>query len=537
LRRSVLAALTMLCAVAPSGCHRDEDVATAALRSPAALTEARDLTALDRTFERGFDGSGVTVAVLDTGVDGSHPDLAGRVVDEACFCSFVDCCPGGGSEQVGQGAARDVNGHGTHVAGIIASQGVRGPRGGAPGVRIVAVKVLSDTLALPTLLDVAMALDWLRESHPEVKLVNASLGGGSLQPGDCDGLQGTLSAAVAALHDAGAMVVASSGNEGSATSMLAPACVSSVLSVSAVWDADVGSQDEYCNEPITGADFPTCFGNTSPTTDLLAPGGVIESTWLDGGTHELVGTSMAAPMVTACAAVLKQAEPTLGVDVLEALLESTGVPVLDTKSGRTYPRIDCAAALAALIPEPMVDAGAMTVDAGSDENDAGTDSNGDAGAGPTDDEDAGGELRDAAMPPQDTPMDGGATRPPQGQGPPPTMDGGGPGDVAPDAEAADGEPGDVGSGDAATMTGPDTGCGCAAATPKRALGDTLWPLLALVWLRRRCVTAARRALRPRREPNLPSREPRGSRGPLPGHPCCAPSPEPGSAPRRARSRG
>lgn len=88
----------------------------------------------------GLSGQGVTVAIIDTGVDTAHTDLAGAVVDEACFAANRGC-PNGASQQFGAGAARDDNGHGTHVAGIIAGRGKTAPEGLAPNARIIAIKV------------------------------------------------------------------------------------------------------------------------------------------------------------------------------------------------------------------------------------------------------------------------------------------------------------------------------------------------------------------------------------------------------------
>jgi hypothetical protein len=90
--------------------------------------------------------------------------------------------------------------------------------------------------------------------------------------------------------------------------------MASVLSAGAVWDSDVGPQSTYCTELGTAPDQVACYSNASPSLDLLAPGGAIESTWPGGGTRVRIGTSHAAPIVSACAASLLQADPSLDAD-------------------------------------------------------------------------------------------------------------------------------------------------------------------------------------------------------------------------------
>jgi len=355
------------------------------------LSEARALVGLDLVASRGFDGAGITVAVIDSGIDASHPDLAGRVIDEACFCSTgaTGCCPGGTTSALGPGSAADDHGHGTHVAGILASQGTQSPRGGAPGVQLVAVKVLSSTLGFCCMQDLIDALDWIASAHPEVKVINLSLGTTSLYAGDCDVLYSALGASLDGLRANGVLVVAASGNDRSSTELPSPACMASVLSTGAVWDADVGPQSTYCTEVGTAPDQVACYSNASPSLDLLAPGGAIESTWRGGGTQLHVGTSHSAPLVSACAATLLQADPSLSADSLQTLLQTTGKSTLDPRNARAYPRLDCAAALTDRVPlPPEPDAGEEPVeDAGTDLDDAGSepppipDAGGAAGAG------------------------------------------------------------------------------------------------------------------------------------------------------------
>jgi subtilisin family serine protease len=425
------------------------------------LAEAEPLVGLDQVKAAGFRGAGITVALIDSGVDKSHPALAGRVVDEACFCGS-GCCPNGDATQTGADSALDDNGHGTHVAGAIASQGTSSPEGGAPDVQLVAVKVLDSHLDFCCMSDVIAALDWIGSAHPEVKLVNVSLGANSLWMGDCDALYTILSASVNALRLDGALVVAASGNDSTSDAMRSPACISSVLSVGAVWDADVGDQHEYCNEPVTSADRVACYSNASTTTDLLAPGGIITSAWPGGGTQALIGTSHAAPLVTACAADLLAAKPALTPQALESLLEQTGHPLTDPRNGLTYPRLDCKAALDA--PLPSADAGAG--DDGGTEDDAGTA------------HDAGRSPLDAAVADAAAPHSGGSEARDAGHAPHPRRDAGG-AETNPRADAGrhdaasdrDAALGDAGRGAKATdgshVARPirmvsSTGCACSA---------------------------------------------------------------------------
>ena len=99
------------------------------------LLDSVPLIGADQAWEDGYDGTGRTVAVIDSGVDSTHPFLAGRVVEEACYSTTsgvqsTTLCPNGADEQIGPGAGKhcslDLEGcwHGTHVAGIVAGDGV-----------------------------------------------------------------------------------------------------------------------------------------------------------------------------------------------------------------------------------------------------------------------------------------------------------------------------------------------------------------------------------------------------------------------------
>lgn len=277
----------------------------------------------------GLAGDGVTVAVIDTGVDLLHPDLAGAVVAEECFCTG-GCCAGGGTRLSGPGAAFDDAGHGTHVAGIVTSDGIVAPPGVAPGSEIVAIRAL-DATGFCCISDIAAALDWIITHRPDVRVVNMSLATFARVEGDC----GThpvfqpLAAAIDTLTANGVSVVAASGNDNDSTRLPAPACVANTVAVGAVYDHDEVAW----------------FPNSGSLLDLLAPGVDVLSTLAGGGVFSSNGTSMASPHVAGAAALLHQAHPAMSAGEILDALAGTGVPIPDARNGLVRPRIDVEAAL------------------------------------------------------------------------------------------------------------------------------------------------------------------------------------------------
>ena len=317
-----------------------------------ALAESTDLVRARDVQSSGITGKGVVVAVLDTGIDSDHPDLADDIVGQQCFCANADgsgCCPGGRTEASGAGGAEDEQGHGTHVAGIITSGGRVAPRGMAPDADIVAVRVLDKTGAAASSTQLMKAFDWIISTQPTVKVVNASLVFGSF-PGQCDSLNSftmALAQAVNALRARGTITVASAGNAANKSEIGAPACLSQAVAVGAVYDGNVGTISFGCTDGSTSADKITCFSNSSSAVDLLAPGAAISSSGLGGGVAGFAGTSQAAPHVAGALALLLQAKPTATADQLEAALKASGRPLADT-NGISAPRIDVRAAVDAI---------------------------------------------------------------------------------------------------------------------------------------------------------------------------------------------
>jgi hypothetical protein len=315
------------------------------------LDEARPLANVDAVQALGLTGAGITVAVLDSGYDTDHADLAGDLAAERCFCSGGGgCCPDGSSSQSGGGSAEDDHGHGTNVTGIITSTGSIAPVGGAPDAQIVAVKVLDNNNSFCCSSDVVAGLNWIINNQPGVDVVNMSLGTSTLYGGNCDNANAfnmAFATAIDTLRSNGVAVFVSSGNNGSGTQMQAPACVANSISVGAVWDSNVGSQTVLgCTDATTAADQVTCFSNSNATTDLFAPGAPATSTGFGGGTSTFFGTSQASPLAAACAALLLEDDPTLSPNDIEMALESSPTLVTDASNGLAFPRLDCLAALA-----------------------------------------------------------------------------------------------------------------------------------------------------------------------------------------------
>lgn len=242
-----------------------------------------------------LDFSAVHVAVIDTGVDASHPDLnvvSGDDGDMVCK-GGGDCANGG-----------DPQGHGTHVAGTIgAAADGSGVVGVAPGVPIHDVRVLgADGSGYVS--DILAGIEYVLD-HPEIRVVNMSLGGPAGSSLDDD-----LDEALRRLEDSGVVVAIAAGNESQDTSNVVPAGLDRGIVVSA-YDAD-------------GADNGWAwFSNHGAAVDIAAPGVGIVSTWPDGEFATLDGTSMATPHVAGAAAVYLALNPGKGPSqVRNAVLDS-----------------------------------------------------------------------------------------------------------------------------------------------------------------------------------------------------------------------
>jgi subtilisin family serine protease len=329
----------------------DPNIASVELDLPGAADLAQSVPMIggDVVHAAGYTGKGVTVAILDSGVDYTHPDLADSIVDQQCFCvgSSGGCCPNAATSQSGTGAALDENGHGTNVAGIVASKGTIASVGVAPGVKIVAVRVLDKDGAFSGLSQVISGLQWVYDNHPEVRVINASLGTFSLFTGYCDSTSSAIAQIINKLRTRGTIVFVSSGNQASTTSMGSPACVQNTVSVGAVYDGNNNSVTfpQVCTDATTTADQITCFTNSNSTLDLLAPGAVITSTGRGGGKSSYIGTSQASPHCAGAAAILLEIKPSLTPDDIESILKTSGKAIADSRNAVVVPRLNLLAAV------------------------------------------------------------------------------------------------------------------------------------------------------------------------------------------------
>lgn len=344
---------------------------------PATLSHSVPHIGGTTAWSSGYSGEGQVVAVLDTGVEKTHPLLAGKVVAEACFSTTdvfegtTSLCPGGVKASTAAGSGAPCTGiascsHGTHVAGIVA--GNKEPNltaGVAKDAGIIAMQVFSQFSteeacgvgAAPCLLsfesDQIMALDQvyaLRGTH-SIAAVNMSLGGGEYKSQAlCDSQNMATKAAIDNLRAVHIATVISSGNESYINALSAPSCISSAISVGSTW-AKAGFDDNCDVSPSLDAsslDAISYFSNSASFLNLLAPGSCIRSSVPGGSYVSASGTSMAAPHVAGAWAVLKQKKPAATVNEVLNAFVTTGKLVVDQGNNVIKPRIQVAQALGAI---------------------------------------------------------------------------------------------------------------------------------------------------------------------------------------------
>jgi serine protease AprX len=291
------------------------------LRAAASADLVRSVTGAQDALDRGVDGSGVAIALVDTGVQ-SLPGL-----DRARIVRSPDFSSDAADRDLENG---DAFGHGTHLAGVMVGQdAASGFTGVAPGATLVSVKV-ADSDGTTSLLRVLAGLDWVRRHKDDrgapIRVVNLSLG---VDAGAESYVREPMAFAAETLWRAGIVVVAAAGNNASADAQLdMPAADPFVVAVGAL---DTHDTVDPADDRV--ADFSSRSHRRGP--DVLAPGtGIISlrvpgseldrdfpaarvgSRWFRGA-----GTSQATAVVSGLSALLLSARPDLDPDQLKALLE------------------------------------------------------------------------------------------------------------------------------------------------------------------------------------------------------------------------
>lgn len=271
-----------------------------------------------RAWSRTRGSAAVRIAVVDTGIDAGHPDLAGKVVAAANFTAST--------------TTQDLSGHGTHVAGVAAAgfDNAVGIAGMAPSARLMDIKVLAvdkNGQTAGDCADVADGVVWATDHGANV--LNLSLG----SPSPCQALE--LAVQYASAH--GALVVAAAGNNAS-TSRFYPAAFPDVLSVAASTN-----RDQLAGFSNRGAGW----------VDVAAPGEGIVSTLptFDNASGAvdygyMSGTSMAAPIVSGIAALIwGQMPPDAARRDVEARIFAGAQPIAGTGTDFRYGRVDACRAV------------------------------------------------------------------------------------------------------------------------------------------------------------------------------------------------
>ncbi len=311
------------------------------------------IKASDADLPATVDGSDWAIAIIDAGIDTSHPffkDASGqsRVIAEACFAG--NKCPNGSSSSVGPGQAAHRGGawHGTHVAGIAAGNSFgsssSSPRGVAKNAKIVAVNVY-ETNGFVLGFNLDAGLRWVleqRKAGVKIAAVNISLSSAMVYPGSCDSATPTTKRIIDDLNAEGVVVVVAAGNNSARAGMTWPACLSNVI-------------------PVGSVDYGLAVASASNVSQSLASNGLVAPgvsvcssipfSRMRSGYGCASGTSVASPHVAGAVALQRQAAPNASyVQIVEAL-RTTTTRVNDRRPGGTVtgvPLLDVKAALQAL---------------------------------------------------------------------------------------------------------------------------------------------------------------------------------------------
>lgn len=272
----------------------------------------------DDVWNWGYDGSGVTIAILDTGVDDGHIELSDSVIATRNFVG---------------GISEDRDGHGTHVSGIITGNGIynienNSAKGVSPGADIMVGKVCGSVYCYDS--DIEAGIEWAVDPNGDgdysdgADIISMSLGGGNY-PGYCD--EDDLADKSNWAVEQGAVVIASSGNDNAGVS--SPACGTKVIAVGAVDEND--ARASWSNYGIA-LDFVAPGVNILSTYSCEVPGLSCENTYYAW----MSGTSMSAPHVAGMSALILQANPSLTPSQVKQVLIDTAIDLGDAGKDNYY---------------------------------------------------------------------------------------------------------------------------------------------------------------------------------------------------------
>jgi subtilisin family serine protease len=325
----------------------------------------------DTLWGDGFDGTGYTLAILDTGVDGTHPLLKNKIASgsEACYSAndpekkIVSLCPGQATSSTADGSGVNCPTtikecfHGTDVASIAAGAASADNIGVARGAGLIAIQIYSGTgCSSPTDPSTcasvrAYSADILRALQHVLKLskgktlkigaVNISASGGQYTSA-CDADGTAIKAAIDSLAAAGIPVLIASGNDGYTNAVGYPACVSNAVAIGATDNSDKLAS----------------FSNHSSQVKLVGPGRSVKGATPGGGLVVASGTSFSTPLTAGSYAILKQAKPAAGPSDILMALACTGKTVLmredNSSISPVVPRVDLVGAYDYLLKPPHV---------------------------------------------------------------------------------------------------------------------------------------------------------------------------------------
>jgi hypothetical protein len=311
------------------------DVRVDGLRAPALAVSVPLVGASPATLG-GDDGAGQTVAILDTGVDATGSELAGKIVAEACYSANL--CPGGVTSSTATGSGRNCTGvagceHGTNVAGVAA-----GRTGVASSANIISIQVYSRfddaascaPSAAPCLRardsDIIAGLQQVYALRSKFKIVavNLSATGGHYTTA-CDTLG--FKPAIDNLRGSNIATIIASGNDALVNGsyqdgIAAPACTSTAISVGSTKSGD----DKH-----TGKDSLSSFSQSAPILSLLAPGEPLNVPDVNGGHRTVSGTSFAAAHVTGAWAIMRTHSTSQTITSILSDLKAGGTSIADQR--------------------------------------------------------------------------------------------------------------------------------------------------------------------------------------------------------------